>query len=192
MRPVVLASSSTYRAELLRKLRIDFIASSSDIDESPLPDEAPEHLAQRLAHSKACAVSQHYPKHLIIGSDQVAVCGNTLLGKPGTKQQSIAQLKVQSGQIVHFFTAISVLDSQSGRCLSDLDVCEVHFKSLSMLQIQRYVDLEQPFDCAGSFKSEGYGIVLFEKIVAEDPNALVGLPLIKLVRLLNQFGLELP
>lgn len=189
---LVLASSSTYRAELLKKLRLNFITTCSNIDERALDDEPPAVLAQRLAKCKAYAVSQHYPRHLIIGSDQVAACGHSLLGKPGNRQQSIAQLEIQSGQIVQFFTAITVLDSGSGRCLSDLDVCEVHFKSLDLLQIQRYVDIEQPYDCAGSFKSEGYGIVLFEKIIGEDPNALVGLPLIKLVRLLNDFGLSLP
>jgi len=192
MHALVLASSSRYRAQLLSKLLVTFTVCSSDVDETALAEETPEALAQRLAFEKASAVANRYPEHLIIGSDQVAVCDGRQLGKPGNRSQAIAQLHAQSGRIVTFHTAICVLDSASGRCLTDLDRCDVHFKTLSDAQIQRYVDLEHPFDCAGSFKSEGYGIVLFERIVGDDPNALIGLPLIKLVKILNQLGFDLP
>ncbi|MGZ4960180.1 MAG: Maf family protein [Methylomonas sp.] len=188
MLPIVLASGSSYRAELLRKLHLDFISCSSNIDESPHDGESAAEQAVRLSEAKACALSADYPQHLIIGSDQVAVCGSQFLNKPGNREQAIRQLKAQSGQTVWFYTGIAVLDSASGRCLSDIDICSVHFKALSDKQIESYVDLEQPFDCAGSFKSEGLGIALFSRIEGGDPNALIGLPLIKLIALLEKFG----
>lgn len=191
MLPIVLASGSHYRAELLRKLHLHFISCSSNIDESAHHGESAKELAMRLSEAKAHALGSSYPNHLIIGSDQVAVCGSQFLNKPGNREQAIRQLQAQSGQIVQFYTGISVLDSDSGRCLSDIDVCSVHFKRLNDRQIERYVDLEQPFDCAGSFKSEGLGIALFSRIEGDDPNALIGLPLIKLIALLEQFGVNI-
>lgn len=188
MTAIILASGSQYRAELLRKLPLDFIGCGSDVDETPLPGESAPQLAIRLSQAKAEAIGAMYPNRLIIGSDQVAVCGDRLLGKPGDREQAIRQLKAQSGQTVRFYTGICVLNSADGHCLSDIDICSVHFRTLADQQIERYVDLEQPFDCAGSFKSEGLGIALFSRIEGDDPNALIGLPLIKLIDLLARFG----
>lgn len=191
MLPIVLASGSHYRAELLGKLRLYFISCSSNIDESSHDGESAAELTTRLSEAKANALRADYPRHLIIGSDQVAVCGSQFLNKPGNREQAIRQLQAQSGQIVKFYTGISVLDSASGHCLSDIDICSVHFKTLNDRQIEHYVDLEQPFDCAGSFKSEGLGIALFSRIEGNDPNALIGLPLIKLIALLERFGVNI-
>ena len=190
MLPIVLASGSQYRAELLRKLQLDFICSTSHVDETACPGETADHLARRLSLAKAQAISAAYPQHLIIGSDQVAVCGEEFLHKPGTREQALRQLTLQSGRTAQFYTGICVLNSSNGQSFSGIDLCTVHFKRLSEQQIIRYLDLEQPFDCAGSFKSEGLGIALFSRIEGEDPNALIGLPLIKLLALLTQFGVE--
>ncbi len=190
MTAIVLASSSKYRRQLLEKLGIDFLSFSSEIDESPLTDESPEALVSRLSIAKAEEVGKTYSDHLIIGSDQVAVLDREILGKPGGRDSAIQQLTKQSGRTVQFYTGICVLNSASGLHLTDLDICSVYFKALEYAQIQRYIELDQPFDCAGSFKSEGLGIALFSKIVGEDPNALVGLPLIKLVALLEKFGVH--
>ena len=190
MLPIVLASGSQYRAELLRKLHLEFICCASHVDETPLPGETAPHLASRLALAKAQAVSTKYPQHLIIGSDQVAICDKEFLHKPGNREQAIRQLTHQSGRTAQFYTGICVLNSSNGQSCSDIDLCTVHFKPLSEQQIIRYVELEQPFDCAGSFKSEGLGIALFSRIEGDDPNALIGLPLIKLIGLLSRFGVE--
>ena len=192
MQTLVLASSSTYRRDLLKKLHLDFITCSSAVDETPQPGESAEALALRLSTAKAQAIAEQFPNHLIIGSDQVASCGGILLGKPGNREQAIQQIKAQSGRIVSFYTGLCVFNSANNEYLTAMDVCQVHFRELNDQQIQRYLDIEQPFDCAGSFKSEGYGIVLFSKIMGEDPNALIGLPLIKLTGLLNQCGLAIP
>lgn len=192
MTAIVLASSSSYRAGLLKKLHIPFETFQPDIDESPVAGETPSGLAQRLAATKARAGAGRFPNHLIIGSDQVASCAGQSLGKPGDRETAIRQLRQQSGQVVDFYTAVCLYDSRSARLLIDVDHCWVQFRRLDTRQIERYVDLEQPYDCAGSFKSEGLGIVLFEKIVGEDPNALIGLPLIKLTNLLAQCGITLP
>lgn len=191
MYPIVLASGSRYRAELLEKLHLPFVANSSDIDETPLEGETPHELAMRLSQAKAQAIAHIFPNHLLIGSDQVAACDNHFLHKPGSRDQAIRQLKMQSGQSIQFYTGISVLNSATGHCLNDIDICSVHFKPLSDRQIERYVDLERPFDCAGSFKSEGLGIALFSRIEGDDPNALIGLPLIKLIALLAEFGVAI-
>lgn len=191
MNTIVLASSSKYRRQLLEKLGIDFLSCSSDIDESPQTGESPEALVNRLSIAKAEEVGKTHPNHLIIGSDQVAVLDQDILGKPGGRDAAMQQLAKQSGRAVQFYTGICVLNSATGQRLSDLDVCSVHFKTLEPSQIQTYIDRDQPFDCAGSFKSEGLGIALFNKIVGEDPNALVGLPLIKLVALLQKFGVNI-
>ena len=160
MPDIVLASSSAYRAKLLKNLHIPFTCTASNVDESPLKNETPIALAQRLAEAKARAVAEQFQHHLIIGSDQVACCGEHILGKPGNRETAIQQLSQQSGQIVDFYTSISVLDSATGKCLNDVDLCSVHFRQLDRSQILRYLDIEQPYDCAGSFKSEAYGIVL--------------------------------
>lgn len=185
--PLVLASSSLYRQALLRKLTPHFITASPAIDETPLPQEAPEALAMRLSIAKANALKTLHAQHLIIGSDQVAALHQQFLSKPGNRHQAIQQLQAASGQCVEFFTGLCVLDTGTGQHLTDLDITRVHFKTLTLAQIERYIDRDQPFDCAGSFKAESLGIALFEKIDGSDPNALIGLPLMKLIRLLDQF-----
>jgi len=188
---LVLASTSVYRRVLLQKLHVEFTCCAVQVDETALPGETGPALALRLSIAKAQAAAANR-RGLIIGSDQVAVCNGVLLGKPGTAEVAEEQLARQSGQVVAFYTAVCVLDTAANRQLTDLDSCYVHFKPLSAEQIRRYLAVEQPFDCAGSFKSEGYGISLFERINGDDPNALVGLPLIKLCALLNQCGLLIP
>ncbi|MCK9606515.1 MAG: Maf family nucleotide pyrophosphatase [Methylomonas sp.] len=192
MQNLVLASSSKYRGQILNKLQLPFTSCGSAVNENPFPNERPNCLALRLATAKAQAVANTHPRHLIVGSDQVAVCEGILLGKPGDREGALRQLKLQSGKKVTFYTGICVLDSGSGILKTDLDTCHVFFRDLNEAQINRYLDKEQPYDCAGSFKSEGYGIALFSKIEGEDPNALIGLPLIKLINLLNQFGMAIP
>ncbi|MBS3953398.1 MAG: septum formation protein Maf [Methylomicrobium sp.] len=185
--PLILASSSPYRQALLSKLHLNFSAVAPDIDEQLLAMEAPEIASLRLSKLKAEALREQFPAHLIIGSDQVAMLGDTQLCKPGNRAETINQLKACSGKSVLFYTAICVLDSQSGRTEQAIDLCQVFFKPLNEKSIINYVELEKPFDCAGGFKSEGLGIALLEKIQGDDPNALIGLPLIKLIGLLEKF-----
>lgn len=189
---LVLASTSPYRRMLLEKLGLPFITVAPHVDESAAPGESAASLAQRLARQKAEAIARFQPQGLVIGSDQVACCRNRLLGKPLSRDKAIAQLQQASGTVVEFHTALCVIDATSSAVKSGLDVCRVHFRTLSDQQIERYVDLDQPLDCAGSFKSEGLGITLFNRIEGEDPNALVGLPLIRLTGILHEFGLEIP
>ena len=184
---IILASSSPYRARLLQKLNIKFVSIAPNIDETPKINEKPAELAHRLAKEKAFAIQKTHPSQLIISSDQVASFDNQFLGKPGDFNKTIQQLSLQSGQSIVFYTSICVLDASSNKYLTDIDLTTVHFKSLSKKQIINYVEQEQAYDCAGGFKSEGLGICLFEKIDTEDPNALIGLPLIKLIRLLEKF-----
>jgi MAF protein len=187
---LVLASSSNYRQALLKKLRFDFTSACPEIDESALAHETPAELALRLSRLKALALIEKFPEHLIIGSDQVAMLNGMQLNKPGNRENAIAQLKAVSGNQVSFYTGVCVANSQTKQCLADVDVCTVFFRSLALKQIEHYVDLDRPYDCAGGFKSEGLGIALFEKIQGNDPNALIGLPLIKLIALLAQFGVH--
>ncbi|HIG66153.1 MAG TPA: septum formation inhibitor Maf [Methyloprofundus sp.] len=187
---LVLASSSPYRKSLLEKLHLNFICASPDINETAKPSENPRQLALRLAQEKAKALAFNYPEHLIIAADQVAMLNNRQLEKPGNRDNAIKQLQNSSGSKVNFYTSIFILNSATNETQSDLDTCTVHFKHLTDQQIQNYIDLEQPYDCAGSFKSEGLGIALFERIDSEDPNALIGLPLIKLIRLLSAFNID--
>ncbi len=185
---LVLASSSQYRQQLLKKLPISFITANPEIDESSEHNESPQHLAQRLAVTKAKAVQAQFKQHLIIASDQVAILDGVQLTKPGDRKHTIKQLEACSSRSVDFYTSICLLDSASGKYYCDLDKTTVYFKKLSKKQIVRYVDLDRPYDCAGGFKVEGLGIVLFERIQGEDPNALIGLPMIKLINLFEQFG----
>lgn len=186
---LVLASSSPYRRALLEKLGLPFAAESPAIDESPLPHEAPDDLVQRLALAKAQALAPRYPAHWIIGSDQLAVLDGRVLGKPGNSETACEQLRACSGRRVIFLTGLTLLDSASGAATTVLEPFIVTFRRLSDAQIAHYVEREQPLDCAGSFKSEGLGIALFERLQGDDPNALVGLPLIRLVTLLQQAGI---
>lgn len=189
---VVLGSTSRYRAELLRRLLPDFEQAAPNTDESPLPNEAPAARALRLAIAKAEAVAIEYGNALVIGSDQVAEVGGLILDKPGTRERARTQLAASSGHIVNFHTAVCVLDASLGRRQTHVDHTQVHFRVLQPAEIARYVEREQPLDCAGSFKCEGLGISLFESIDSHDPSALIGLPLIALARLLRDAGLEMP
>jgi MAF protein len=189
---LVLASTSPYRRELLARLGLAFETVSPDCAETALPGEAPEALVRRLSEAKARSVAHRLPTSLVIGSDQVASLDGDILGKPGGREQAITQLLRASGRRVTFWTGLSLVDASSGRALTVCEPFHVHFRTLSPDQIARYVDREQPFDCAGSFKSEGYGITLFERLEGDDPTALVGLPLIRLVQLLGEAGLALP
>lgn len=188
--PLVLASGSPYRKALLEKLKLPFVTAVPNIDETPLFNEAPEQLAMRLSAAKARALLEEFPQHLIIGSDQVAVLGGRKLDKPGGFEAAVAQLQAASGRSMCFYTGVSVLNSRTGRQLSAVDVCKVHFRTLSREEIQDYVRREEPYDCVGAFKVEGLGIALFHRIEGDDPNALIGLPLIQLIDLLRRFGIK--
>lgn len=190
-RPLILGSSSPYRRELLQRLQLPFNVVVPAVDESPLPGEAPAALAQRLALSKAQAVAERHPQALVLGSDQVAELNTQALGKPGNHERARAQLRRMSGQSVCFHTAVALLCIESGYRGSALAPVRVQFRPLSDEEIERYLQAEQPYDCAGSAKSEGLGIALLERIESDDPTALIGLPLIRLVRMLEREGLHL-
>ena len=189
--PLVLASTSPYRRELLARLRLPFDAERPEVDETPHPGESPAALVTRLASAKAAAVAVRRPGDWVIGSDQVAELDGAPLGKPGGREQAIVQLAAMSGRAIAFRTAVTVV-GPDGRQLSALDTTTVRFRSLGRDEIARYIDAEQPFDCAGSFKSEGLGIALFDAIESRDPTALIGLPLIATASLLREAGFALP
>lgn len=190
--PLVLASTSPYRRALLERLTLEFICDPPPVDESSRPYETPVALANRLAHAKAEAVAARHPQCLVIGSDQVAVLDNIILGKPGAHAQALAQLTAASGRKVSFHTAVCVLDMRTHQRHEHLDTTHVRFRPLSAAEIERYLQAEQPYACAGSFKSEGLGISLLDAIESQDPTALIGLPLLGLCRLLRTCGLCLP
>lgn len=192
--PILLASTSRYRRELLSRLGLEFHAVAPDVDEAPLPREAPADLAIRLATAKARAVAALQPGTLVIGSDQVADLDGKPLGKPGSAAAAKAQLAASSGRSVLFHTAVCVVDArtQPAQEYRASDLTHVVFRPLDTAEIARYVTVERPLDCAGSFKCEGLGISLFERIDSADPTALVGLPLIALARLLRAAGVTLP
>ncbi len=186
--PLILASTSRYRRELLERLRLPFTAESPAVDETAEPGEAPDLLAERLAEAKARAVAARHPGAVVIGSDQVAACAGLKLGKPGTPDRARAQLAAASGQVVVFHTAVAIVGP--GGLERHRDETRVRFRTLSAAGIARYVELEAPLDCAGSFKSEGLGVALFEAVQSEDPTALVGLPLIWVAAALARAGLD--
>jgi septum formation protein len=188
---LLLASTSPYRRELLSRLCIPFDVVRPEVDETPHSGESPLALAQRLAAAKAAAIATREGDAWVIGSDQVAELDGMPLGKPGGRDRALAQLAAMSGRSVAFRTALCVMHRDLGR-FDAIDTTVVRFRSLAMDEIARYVDAEQPFDCAGSFKSEGLGISLFEAIDTSDPTALVGLPLIATARLLREAGFALP
>lgn len=190
--PLILASGSRYRAELLARLRLPFIALPSQTDEARLPGEAPLALAKRLAEAKARVLSRQHRGRWVLGSDQVVACDDAVLGKPGTRANAIAQLHAQSGRLVEFITAVALVHEDGGALLRHVDRTRVRFRSLSAAEIERYVDAEPALDCAGSFMSEGLGIALVEAIETEDATGLVGLPLIAVRRLLIEAGLAIP
>jgi MAF protein len=191
-RPLILASSSSYRRELLARLRLPFACVSPDIDETPRPGETPRDLVLRLAVEKARAVARKHGGALVIGSDQAAVLGDSILGKPLTRERAIVQLSAMSGRSVEFLTGLCLLNAQSGQQQVDCVTYTVHFAELARETIERYVDLEQPFNCAGSFKSEALGICLVSRFEGGDPTALIGLPLIRLTEMLRFLGVQVP
>lgn len=186
MRPLVLASGSPYRRELLQRLQLPFVWRSPDIDESPRPGETATALVQRLAAAKAGVLRHQFLQHLIIGSDQVAVLDGNIIGKPGNRETAIRQLQAVSGRSLTFYTGLCLLNSASNTLQVDCIPFTVHFRQLTQQQIESYVDREKPFDCAGSFKSEGLGICLFESTEGSDATSLIGLPLIRLRQMLEQ------
>lgn len=188
---LILASGSPYRAELLSRLGLPFAQSSPDIDERPHEGESPRDYVRRLAAAKARAVSAP-PPALVIGSDQAAVLDGRILGKPGSRANAISQLEAAAGRTVRFLTGLCLRDAASGRERTDVVVYSVTFRPLSRERIERYVDADMPFDCAGSFKAEALGITLFQHMAGDDPTALVGLPLIRLVDFLTDAGIRLP
>lgn len=186
---LILASGSRYRKELLTRLGISFEVRSPDIDETPGVRESARELAARLARAKAAVIARQHPDAWVLGADQVAVCGSQLIGKPGTAERAIEQLTAASGQTLTFFTAACLARAGEGTTDEHLDETRVHFRELSPAEISRYVTLDQPFDCAGSFRSEGLGVTLLQRIESTDPTALVGLPLIWLSGALRRAGL---
>lgn len=187
---LVLGSTSRYRRELLDRLRLPFTVDSPQVDETPRPGEKPDALALRLALAKAKDVASRAPDAIVIGSDQVADLDGTAVGKPGTHERAVAQLRAMSGKSVVFQTAVSVVRASTGFEASALVPVTVRFRPLSDAEIEHYLRAEEPYDCAGSAKSEALGIALLEAIESDDPTALVGLPLIKTCQLLRQAGLD--
>ncbi len=191
-RPLVLGSTSRYRSELLSRLGLPFTVDAPQVDETPRPDESPRALAWRLAEAKAREVARRHPTAIVIGADQVADLDGEPLGKPGTHERARAQLQRMRGHSVIFQTALSVVCTATDFAQTELAAVEVRFRALTDDEIERYLRAEQPYDCAGSAKSEGLGITLLDAIHNDDPTALVGLPLIRTARLLRAAGLTLP
>ena len=190
--PLVLASTSPFRKTILEKLGIAFSTSAPSIDETPLPGESAQKLVMRLSLQKAQAVAKAFPAALIIGSDQVACIDEQIIGKPGDREGAVKQLKVASGRRVDFYTGLCLLNSATGRQQTLCEPFTIHFRRLRQDQLERYLDAEKPYNCAGSFKSEGLGISLFKRLQGDDPNTLIGLPLIRLVEMLNTEGVQVP
>ncbi|CAK9884682.1 MAG: Maf-like protein YceF [Candidatus Erwinia impunctatus] len=190
MTPLVLASGSASRKALMEKLSLPFVTASPDIDESPHTDESPASLVIRLAEAKARAVAANFPQQLIVGSDQVCVINDKIIGKPLTTANAIAQLQAASGQKITFFTGLALLDARSNTLSSCCEEYRVHFRHLTDREVIHYIQQEQPLSCAGSFKAEGLGITLFSALEGRDPNTLVGLPLIALCDMLRQSGCD--
>jgi septum formation protein len=188
--PLILASTSAYRRELLQRLRQPFEAVPPGVDEAALPGETPRELALRLALAKAQAVAARHPAAVVIGSDQVAELDGQAIGKPGTHAKAVAQLRLMSGREVVFHTALAVVRADAGFAKTDLAAVRVRFRRLEEAAIERYLRAEQPYDCAGSAKSEGLGVALLSAIDSDDPTALVGLPLIRCCALMREAGLD--
>lgn len=187
---ILLASTSPFRQALLRKLGLPFITAAPEVDESPQPGENAEALVIRLAVAKAQALAGTYPRYWIIGSDQVCVLDGAIAGKPHTVENARAQLRAASGKAITFYTGLALFHPASGRLLQCCEPFVVHFRTLTDAEIAGYVEKEQPLQCAGSFKSEGMGICLFDRLEGRDPNTLVGLPLIALNEMLQQAGIN--
>ncbi|WP_042411341.1 Maf family nucleotide pyrophosphatase [Comamonas aquatica] len=192
-RPLILGSTSRYRRELVERLNLSFTTVSPEVDETPLPGEAPGALALRLALAKAHAVAALHPEAIVIGSDQVSDLHGQPMGKPGTHERAVEMLRAMRGQTVMFHTAVAVVCQATGFAQSDVAVIRTVFRSdLSDDAIERYLRAEQPYDCAGSAKSEGLGISLLDAIHSDDPTALIGLPMIRTCRMVRAAGIALP
>ncbi|MEH6456256.1 MAG: Maf family nucleotide pyrophosphatase [Cocleimonas sp.] len=189
---IVLGSTSPFRKELLQRLKLDFITDSPDIDETPLNNESPDTYVQRLSLEKAKAVTARHPNALVIGSDQCSVLDGEIRGKPHTHENAIKQLSASSGKRVSFLTGLCVYDSSDDSYQLEMIPFHVDFRELTTVEIESYLQAEKPYNCAGSFKSEGLGITLFKRLDGEDPTALIGLPLIKLSEMLRNKGCMLP
>ncbi|MBI4808103.1 MAG: septum formation inhibitor Maf [Nitrosomonadales bacterium] len=189
--PLILASTSIYRSQLLSTLQIPFQTAAPDVDETPLPGESAEQTSLRLSKEKAQVVAERFPDALIIGSDQVALLEGEQLGKPLNHDNAVKQLRSMRGKTVTFYTALSLLNAANGEMQTDVAITQVGFRDLSDEQIERYLHKEQPYHCAGSAKSEGLGIALIAHIQGDDPNALIGLPLIMLVTMLQKQGVTI-
>jgi septum formation protein len=189
---LILASTSVYRRQLLERLRVPFEVANPGIAEPHHPGEAPPARSARLAAEKAQAVARSHPKALVIGSDQVAVCRGQVLDKPGNEAGCWSHLRLLSGSVAEFHTAVALIGPDPDALSAFTDLTRVHFRHLSEAEIHRYVSLEKPYDCAGAFRAESLGISLFERIESEDPTGLVGLPLIALSKALRQAGFALP
>lgn len=189
--PIILASTSIYRSQLLSTLQIPFQIASPDVDETPSPGESARQTSQRLSQLKAQAVAQQFPDALIIGSDQVALLEGEQLGKPLTHDNAVRQLRAMRGKTVDFFTAVSLFNSSTNEMQTALAETKVCFRDLTDDEIERYLHKEQPYHCAGSAKSEGLGIALIQSIKGDDPNALIGLPLIILIDMLKKQGVNI-
>ena len=192
--PLILASTSTYKKRLLQRLQLEFTCESPETDERPLEGESPIAMAYRLAEEKARAVSIKFPNTLVIGADQVADLDGEIIGKPTNHQRAVMQLNAQSGKKVRFHSGISVVKTlENGKTIkkTKVNTTDVQFRTLSEQQIERYLKIEQPYDCAGSFKSEALGIGLFQSVDNNDPSSLIGLPLIELCSMLQDYGVEL-
>ncbi len=187
---LVLASSSPYRRELLGRLGLPFVWQAPDVTETPHAGEAADALVSRLAMAKARALAARYPRHYIVGSDQAATLDGRVIGKPGSREAAARQLARASGRTLVFHTAVCVLDTARNRLKREQIDCEVEFRRLSARQIDWYLTREPAFDCVGSFKSEALGVALCERIESPDPTALVGLPLLSVVRLLARLGCD--
>lgn len=188
--PIILASSSPFRRELLEKLGISFDSFNPDIDERPQQNETAETLVERLAIAKAKSAETIYDSGLVIGSDQVCMNGGKILGKPGTHENAVLQLQQASGKTIRFLTGLCLYNIETGQYQAHVEPFEVSFRELSDQQIENYLNHEQPYQCAGGFKSEGLGITLFERMNGDDPNSLIGLPLIQLTRMLRKEGVD--
>ena len=188
---LVLASSSIFRSELLKRLRLPFETMAPNVDETPLPNESARATSLRLAQDKARVVAGNYPDALIIGSDQVAFLDGQQLGKPITRDNAVKQLRAMRGKTTHFYTALALLNSKTGNIQTEVAENFVTLRDLSDTEIEGYLQKEQPYHCAGSAKTEGLGIALISKLAGDDPNALIGLPLILLVRMLHRENVPL-
>jgi septum formation protein len=188
---IVLASTSPYRRALLERLRLPFEVKASSVDETPLPGETARDIALRLAQAKARAVAPSSPAALVIGCDQVAALAGTCLGKPGNHANAVAQLKAMRGKTVLFHTALALFNTESAVMQTAEVPTTVHFRRYSDSEIERYLELERPYDCAGSAKIEGLGIVLVERVNCDDPSALIGLPLVQLADMLRREGVSI-